>query len=573
MKEFFKNLKFVWGHTKKQKGNLVKTSLLSVISVVASIVIPIVSAQVIIKLTSNEMYQMLYIALVILVLELLSQISFWLSEKYTLKITENARYNLTKCISSNILMMKNSVLDLKSSGEFLNRINDDTNRLGNIFQFFTYQFFDIVMGLGIFVAIFTINKIVFIYLLIFVVLLLFIEKIRLKNINKKEIVLRKDSEKVSGLIGELVRGVRDIKMLNSEKPFLKKINQKIENNRNLYFEKTKYNVNMENFRDCIIDLKKFLTIGLIAYLVLNKKINIATALVIYNFANQINWTGWNVSVLFDKVQDFNISSSRIKEIIESKEFAKEEFGSKNIPKVKGDFEFKNVSFSYADNKVLDNLSFKIKANEKIASVGKSGAGKTTIFNLLSKMYDNYSGEILIDDVDIKELDKDTIRGNITIISQNPYIFNFTIKENFQLIKEDVTDEEIIKACKLACLDDFINELPLKYDTLIGEGGINLSGGQKQRLAIARALIQKTEIILFDEATSALDNETQKQITTAINNLKGYTIIIIAHRLSTIIESDRILFLNNGKIETSGTHNDLLKSSLEYKHLYETEISN
>ena len=222
--------------------------------------------------------------------------------------------------------------------------------------------------------------------------------------------------------------------------------------------------------------------------------------------------------------------------------------------------------------VLNGLSFNIKANETVAFVGKSGTGKTTIFNLLCKMYDINQGDITIDKISINELDKDSIRGNITIISQNPYIFNLSIKENLKLVKENLTDKEIKEACKIACLDDFINSLPDKYDTIVGEGGITLSGGQKQRLAIARALIQKTEIILFDEATSALDNETQTKIQEAISNMKGeYTILIIAHRLSTIINSDRILVIDDGKIVGEGTHKELLKKNKVYKELYNAEI--
>ena len=271
--------------------------------------------------------------------------------------------------------------------------------------------------------------------------------------------------------------------------------------------------------------------------------------------------------------DYNVSANRVFAILDNKEFTKEKFGKKHLDKVKGNFEFNKVSFSYkSDYKVLDEISFKIPSKKTIAFVGKSGAGKTTIFNLLCKMYDNFTGSITIDGVNIKELDKDSIRGNITIISQNPYIFNVSIKDNLRLVKENVTDEEIYEACKLACLDDFINSLEDKYDTIVGEGGVTLSGGQKQRLAIARALIQKTGIILFDEATSALDNETQEHIQKAIENMKNdYTILIIAHRLSTIINSDKILFLNNGKIEASGNHQELLKNCKEYKLLYESEI--
>ena len=218
------------------------------------------------------------------------------------------------------------------------------------------------------------------------------------------------------------------------------------------------------------------------------------------------------------------------------------------------------------------MSFKINSGETVAFVGKSGTGKTTIFNLLGKLYDVNEGSIFIDNVDINTLDEDSIRGNITIISQNPYIFNMSIRDNFKLVKENINDNEIIEALKLSCLYDFVKDLPKGLDTIIGEGGTNLSGGQRQRLAIARALVQKTKIILFDEATSALDNETQRDIQIAIDNLKGkYTILIIAHRLSTIKNSDRILLVENGKICSEGTHEELLEKNNIYKKLYESEI--
>ena len=164
-------------------------------------------------------------------------------------------------------------------------------------------------------------------------------------------------------------------------------------------------------------------------------------------------------MLLDKVKDFNLSSNRIFAIINGEEFKKEKFGTKHINKINGDFEFKNVSFAYGDKQVLKNIIFKINANETVAFVGKSGAGKTTIFNLLCKMYDVKEGTITIDGINIQDLDKDSIRGNITIISQNPYIFNMSIRDNLRLVKSNLTDAEMKKACKMACLDDFIKNLP------------------------------------------------------------------------------------------------------------------
>ena len=321
----------------------------------------------------------------------------------------------------------------------------------------------------------------------------------------------------------------------------------------------------------ISDLLALIQIVLLVILIEKGYIISSIALVLYNYSKSVEHSIYTVGYFLEYIKDFNLSCERITDILDDNKFSKEKFGNIHLNKVNGNFEFKNVSFSYDNNKVLKNLSFKINANETVAFVGKSGTGKTTIFNLLCKMYDVKKGTITIDGVDIKELDKDSIRGNITIISQNPYIFNMSIKDNLRLVKSDLTEKEMINACKVACLDEFIKTLPNKYNTIIGEGGVNLSGGQKQRLAIARALVQKTEIILFDEATSALDNETQTKIKEAIENMKGeYTILMIAHRLSTIKNADRILYLEDGNIKAEGTHKELLKSCIGYKKLYESE---
>ena len=225
-----------------------------------------------------------------------------------------------------------------------------------------------------------------------------------------------------------------------------------------------------------------------------------------------------------------------------------------------------------DDDVLHDISFVIKPNETVSFVGKSGSGKSTIFNLIAALYKPNKGRILLDGIPLDELDKDSIRQNISVISQNPYIFNMSIKENLRIIKEDATEEEITEACKLASLHDFIMTLKDGYDTIVGEGGVTLSGGQRQRLAIARALLLKTEIILFDEATSALDNETQREIQESIRNMQGiYTILIIAHRLSTVVHSDRLILVDDGKIIGMGTHEELLKTNEMYKTLYHLEL--
>ena len=572
MKELFNNLKFAWKYVKGQKGKIILLAIVGLFLAVIGVVLPILSARLIVYLTSNELLQLLSIAFVVFAVEILKNIMKYFSD-YLLNIVYRETFNnIQISLGKEILKLKNKTLDSNSSGFFIQRLMGDTSKLSSIFNIINSNLTEIISSIGILIAVLIINFWIFLYMLIVVILLFVLTNMQWKSFYRFDKMFRGEEDNVSGFTGEVVRGARDIKMLHAENSFINVMNSKIKKLNQTRYKMLSIDRNYNLINDSVIDLSNLLLIIIFIYFITNNIITIPMAIVIYNYSLKNVVVVYVINDLLNCIQNFNLSAERIIDILDNNKFEKEEFGNVHLDKVNGNFEFKDVNFSYGDNKVLDNLSFKVNANSTVAFVGKSGAGKSTIFNLIDKMYDIDSGEILIDGVNINELDKDSIRDNITVINQNPYIFNLSIKDNLKLVKDNLTEEEMIDACKIACLYDFINTLPDKYDTIVGEGGITLSGGQKQRLAIARALIQKTEIILFDEATSALDNETQKEIQKAINNLQGeYTILIIAHRLSTIIDSDRILFLNNGHIEAEGTHESLLENCPNYKHLYETEL--
>lgn len=469
MREFFKNIQFVWKYAKNQKWKLIKYVLCNIVAIVISIVVPIISAQIIISLTSSLFSQLLFLAVVLCLVELSRNFVNRFAQYYAQVIYRETFIELQTALGEEIMKLETSVIDQQSSGVFIQRLTNDTSRLASVFNVLNQYLSNILTDFGIFVAIFIINIWAFFYLIFVVFILFLIEKKRTNTYNAYDRRFRKKNEKVSGFVGEVVRGIRDIKLLHAEDSFTNELHRQVEDVNLCRYEmdavNRKYNLLRGSFRD-------FFDTGLIfllVYLIVKGDLIIANALVIHNYAGRIPNIVWSVGILLDNIKDFNLSSGRVFDIMYSSEFKKEKFGTTHLAKAHGDFEFQNVCFRYLSNDklVLNNLNFKVHANETVAFVGKSGAGKTTIFNLLCKLYDVDSGKITIDGIDIRELDQDSIRRNITVISQNPYIFHVSIRDNLRLMKSDVTEEEMISACKLACIHEFIMSLPNGYDTVVG----------------------------------------------------------------------------------------------------------
>ena len=268
------------------------------------------------------------------------------------------------------------------------------------------------------------------------------------------------------------------------------------------------------------------------------------------------------------------AAKRILPIIDMKNQIIETEKPNNLEIKKGEIRFNKVRFKYNDDErdVLKSIDLTISGGEMTSVVGHSGAGKSTILNLIPRFYDSNSGDILIDDQSIYKSKISSLRSNISLVNQDTTLFDDTIKNNIAYAKLDASEDEIFEAAKLSFCDEFINKLPNKFDTIIGENGIRLSGGEKQRLSIARAMLKKSKIILLDEATSSLDAETESKIQEAIKFLtKNRTTLVIAHRLSTIMNSNKIYVVDDGKIAAEGNHQELIKSSEIYKNFYEKQL--
>lgn len=462
-----------------------------------------------------------------------------------------------------------------SSGEIINRITNDANTLSFVFLRLLNMVTVLVTSFVVLIYIFINSWIIGLEIIVCIIILyLIIKKYNpiLEKIHKDR---KKEQDKFISLTNESIRGIREIKTLGVKNNL---VNNAIEIVKRI-FNKSAYEIDTKkNFDIGTGFLKSVLECGVIAtsiVLLYYKQISLSFLVSMTYYIYRFIYLIEDINELTQTYQKVKVSVSRVNDILENRLFKDEKFGDKKLENVKGVIEFKNVSFAYPDEEnTLNEFNLKVEPNTKIAIVGASGQGKSTLFNLLTRIFDVNSGKIFIDNVNIKDLKESELRKNISIIRQEPFIFNRSIKENFLIVDENLTLDEIRKYCKMAYLDDYIMSLPKGYDTVLGEGGVNLSGGQKQRLSIARTLSRNSKIILFDEATSALDNNSQDYIKRTIDNLvSNHTVVIVAHRLSTIMDADIIHVVDNGKVIASGKHNELLKTCNMYKNLYKNESLN
>ena len=582
-------------YLKRYKFGIFLYFLSYILASVCSIFMTIILASTIEGVTLGHFSQAITNMLIILALAFGKRL-FWhltnvIYQKYATKIMSELNLDLAK----QAFKLNSKTYADHDTGTFVQRIVTDPERVVVSLSDMVNVVFDIVSTLIIVIYITTINLYVGLAVLLIIAIGLAIELKRKKVRRKYKWQVRKKSDYINSLTTEIVRSEKDIKSLGLEEKLseisktayddYKKINRKSE----------MVDMNFYSSRNALIE------IGSIAILILGIKfidlglLTLAAYMIIYSNYGSLYQFIWGIGMIANTITDIKVSTDRMFGLFDNDEFVCERFGNKHVEKVKGAIEFRNVSFTFreyetvpaknekskkktkperklvSENHIFDKLSFKIKPNTTVAFVGKSGSGKSTILNLMSKMYEVDNGQVLIDGININDFDKQSLRGAISLVNQFPYIFDMTIKENLTLAKKDATDEEIMDAIARASLKEFIDTLPKGINTKVGESGIKLSGGQKQRLAIARALLRNSPIIIFDESTSSLDNFAQEEVKKSIDGLKGKsTIVIVAHRLSTIRNVDQIFFLENGKIEDVGTFDELFTNNVKFKNMFYAE---
>ena len=527
------------------------------------------------EIFENKNKQMLYLIPVAIVFTfIIKAFSIYGTRIITIKVGIKIIKNIQTLMAQKFLLSDISHITKKHSGKYLSNFTNDTSILFAVLTGVVVTLFKETFTLIALLALMFYHDW---QLSLLAMIMIPVAAISSKNIGKKMgkkvHVSLEASDKFMKFLSEIIKGSWLIKIYQKEEDELKKISMIID-------ERFKAIRKVEQTRlgaGPIMEIISAIAIAIVVFfagyrsmqgaITLGEFVSFLAALMLaYQPVRAL--AGINVGI-----QEGVTAAKRIYEIIDQKN---EIYNDENAPSLKlknATLEFKNISFTYPDGThALKNLSAKIEGGKKVGLVGISGSGKTTFLNLIPRFFNLKHGTILIDDQNINNINLNSLRKEISIVSQDVILFDDTIRSNILYGNASASNDEIINACKFAAAQEFIEKLPNKYETIIGENGIKLSGGQKQRLSIARAILKDSPIILLDEATSSLDSESEAVIQKAIENLtKNKTTIIIAHRLSTIMNCDKILVFDSGQIVAEGSHEFLVNNSLIYKNLYEKQI--
>ena len=501
--------------------------------------------------------------------------SLYLAKATMISVGEEIKKKLQFDMIKSLIKTDTQIIDKRHSGKFIANLTYDVNHITNLLSNAILTLFkDTLTLIGLLTVMFLQNWKLALVSIIMIPLASFFAKTLGKRVGKVTTEAQENAGFLTTYLVELFKNHKLIKIFQKEN-----------------YENTRADKHLTNLKDKnkklatvfvrMSPIMEFFTGIMIAILIFySGKLMAKGEVDINNFfsflaAMMLAYQPVRALSTLNMVLNQGLSAaSRILPIIDQKNYITDTVSAKPLELKKANIEFKKLSFAYdnKDEKVLDNIDLEFLGGKMTSLVGHSGSGKSTILNLIPRFYDAISGDILIDNQSIYKSTIKSLRSEISLVSQETTLFDDTIKNNIKYANDDATDKEVYEVAKLSYCEDFIDNLPNKYETLIGENGIRLSGGEKQRLSIARAMMKKSSIILLDEATSSLDSETESKIQTALKILtKDKTTIVIAHRLSTILNSNNIYVIDSGKIIDHGKHEKLMINSKLYKNFYEKQI--
>ena len=555
---------------KNTKPRLVMLWIMYILLGIISFITPILTANLLAGLIYKDMYKVfayaIYVALAFSLQELLLYITEFV---WNGKVRPKLLYNVRHFVINNIFNLKMSVIDNYGNEAIETKINEEPLEMARVVNTTQKNIINVITKLGIVIYVVLTDWRIAIIYLIGMITVAYIDNRKHASLKSRETKISNSSLNSSKYISEVVEGINDIKSLNIEETISSNLSTKLNNVVNNIAEK-------ELLESGYTRLEKIVLYSTMAFIIImgicfleEGTLTVVNLLVMYLYQNDIFSLMNEITTLRTTLNEYNEISNRILKLEDNIKYEKEIFGKKELTDVKGKINFNSVIFGYDKTKpILKNMNFEIKPGETVALVGSENCGKSTIIKLLMRKYDLINGSITIDDIPINELTKKSLRTNISIVKQDSYIFNMSIKDNLLLVKPNATNKEIDEVCKKVDIYDYIMSLPKKYNTIIGIDGVNLSGSQKQKIAIARALLKDSKILIFDEATSMIDSHTQSELHEAITKIyKDLTVIVISQRLSTIVDCDRILVIDQGRVVAEGKHKNLITNCKVYKNLF------